>query len=66
MRLGRKRTEKKMRLINADKLREVMMITCLKEIDVDSPIDGMSIVLDRIYNAPTMDAVRMEKGEKNE
>ena len=55
-----------MRLINADKLREVMMITCLKEIDVDSPIDGMSIVLDRIYNAPTMDAVRMEKGEKNE
>ena len=55
-----------MRLINADKLMEVMMATCVKEMDIDSPIVGMSVVLDKIYKAPTVDAVRMEKGGKNE
>lgn len=44
-----------MRLIDADKLMEVVMATCLKEMDVDSPIEGMSIVLDKIYKAPTVD-----------
>lgn len=49
-----------MRLINADKLMGVMMATCLKEMDVDSPIKGMSIVLDKIYNAPTVNIVELE------
>lgn len=50
-----------MKLINADKLMEVVMATCLKEIDIlGGPVEGMSIVMDRIYNAPTV------KGEKNE
>ena len=56
-----------MRLINADKLMEVVMATCLKEeMDIGGPIEGMSIVLDRIYNAPTVGAALTEKGEKNE
>ena len=46
-------------MIDADKLMEVVMATCLKEMDVDSPIEGMSIVLDRIYNASTVDAVEV-------
>ena len=50
-----------MRLIDADKLMEVMMTTCLKEIDnIDGPIGGMIIAMDKIYHAPTV------KGEKNE
>lgn len=58
---------KTMRLINADKLMEVVMATCLKEeMDIGGPIEGMSIVLDRIYNAPTVNTVRTEKGEKSE
>ena len=44
------------RFIDADKLMEVVMATCVKEMDVDSPIEGMSIVLDKIYKAPTVDA----------
>lgn len=56
-----------MKLINTDKLMEVVMTTCLKEIDIlGGPVEGMSIALDKIYNAPTVNAVRMEKGEKNE
>jgi hypothetical protein len=56
-----------MRLINADKLMEVVMTTCLNEIDIlGGPVEGMSIALDRIYDAPTVNAVRMEKGGKNE
>lgn len=42
-----------MKLIDKDKVMGVMMTICLKEMDVDT-IKGMIIVLDRIYNAPTM------------
>lgn len=53
-----------MKLINADKLMEVMMATCLKEtMDVGGPIEGMSIVLDRIYNAPTVNAAKVVRCE---
>ena len=55
-----------MKLINADKLMEVVMATYLERWDLAGAAEGMSIVLDRIYNAPTMNAMRMEKGEKNE
>ena len=55
-----------MKLINADKLMEVVMATYLERWDLAGAAEGMSIVLDRIYNASTMNAMRMEKGEKNE
>lgn len=55
-----------MRLINADKLTEVVTANFLKEMNIGGPIEGMSIVLDKIYNAPTINAVQMEKGGKNE
>ena len=45
------------RLIYADKLMEVVMATCLKEMDVDSPIKGMIVALGKIYKASTVDAV---------
>lgn len=64
--LSARKGVKKMRLIDADKLMKAMMTACLKEMDVDSPIKGMSIVLDRIYNAPIVDAVQMERGGRNE
>ena len=42
-----------MKLIDRDKAMEVVMATCLKEMDIDS-IKGMIIALNRIYNAPTV------------
>ena len=55
-----------MKLIDRDKVMEVVMANFLKEMVIGGPIEGMSIVLDKIYNAPTINAIRMEKGGKNE
>ena len=51
-----------MRLIDADKLMEVVKTNYLKGI-IDSPIKGMSIALDRIYDAPTVGADGERKTE---
>ena len=45
-----------MRLIDADTA-VVMTATCPQEMDIDSFIAGMNVVLDKIYEAPTIDAV---------
>ena len=55
-----------MKLIDRDKVMEVVMANFLKEMVIGGPIEGMSIVLDKIYNAPTINAILMEKGGKNE
>lgn len=47
-----------MRLIDADAV-VAMTATCPKEMDIDSFIDGMGVVLDRVYDAPTVDAVQV-------
>lgn len=47
-----------MRLIDADAV-VAMTATCPKEMDIDSFIEGMGVVLDRVYDAPTVDAVRV-------
>lgn len=46
------------RLIDAEKL-DVFSFTCPKGMDIDSFIAGMGAVLDRIYEAPTVDAVEV-------
>ena len=46
-----------MRLIDADAF--AMTATCPKEMDIDSFIEGMGVVLDRIYEAPAVDAVQV-------
>ncbi len=43
-----------MRLIDAEKL-DVVSFTCPKGMDIDSFIAGMGAVLDRIYDAPTVE-----------
>lgn len=52
-----------MKLINADKLREVMMATYLERWNLASAAEGMAIVLDRVYNAPTVNAAQMVRCE---
>lgn len=47
-----------MRLIDADAV-VAMTATCPKEMDIDSFIEGMGVVLDRVYDAPTVDAVQV-------
>ena len=47
-----------MRLIDADAV-GAMTATCPKEMDIDSFIEGMGVVLDRVYDAPTVDAVQV-------
>ena len=42
-----------MRLIDADAV-VAMTATCPKEMDIDSFIEGMGVVLDRVYDAPTV------------
>ena len=51
-----------MRLIDADAV-VAMTATCPKEMDIDSFIEGMGVVLDRIYEAPTVDAVTVVRCE---
>lgn len=46
------------RLIDADTV-VAMTATCPKEMDIDSFIEGMGVVLDRVYDAPTVDAVEV-------
>ena len=49
-----------MRLIDAEEL-DVVSFTCPKEMDIDSFIAGMGAVLDRIYEAPTVqETIRCE------
>lgn len=43
-----------MRLIDAEEL-DVVSFTCPKGMDIDSFIEGMGAVLDRIYDAPTVE-----------
>ena len=50
-----------MRLIDADSA-VAMTATCPKGMDIDSYIEGMCVVLDRIYEAPTVDAVPVVHG----
>lgn len=49
-----------MRLIDAEEL-DVVSFTCPKGMDIDSFIAGMGAVLDRIYEAPTVqETIRCE------
>lgn len=49
-----------MRLIDADSA-VAMTATCPKGMDIDSYIEGMCVVLDRIYEAPTVqETIRCE------
>ena len=53
------------RLIDADAV-VAMTATCPKEMDTDSFIEGMGVVLDRVYDAPTVDAVPIVHGHWTE
>lgn len=46
-----------MKLIDADALLTTMKVNCPMENDLDSFKAGMRAVLERIFNAPTVDAV---------
>ena len=50
-----------MRLIDVDAV-TLMTATCPKEMDIDSFIEWMGVVLDRVYDAPTVDAVPVKHG----
>ena len=54
-----------MRLIDADAV-VAMTATCPKEMDIDSFIEGMGAVLDRIYDAPTVCCESCKHGIKGE
>lgn len=50
-----------MRLIDADALLTTIEVKCPMENDLDSFTEGMRVVLKKIYDAPTVDAVSVNE-----